>query len=129
MLTADLVSQLHTIGGLPEWEIYICMHLPDSPDAASSREQLVKGLLTRNAHYWEAQSERTEFLKALGFPQAWLLEAKSVWAKARGDQGGEMFHLELVLVCCFKAAEFQLFRTASLDVKCVESLQQSCFHQ
>lgn len=91
MLTADLVSQLHTIGGLPEWEIYICMHLPDSLDAASSREQLVKGLLTRNAPYWEAQSERTEFLKALGFPQAWLLEAKSVWAKARGDQEGEIF--------------------------------------
>ena len=91
MLTADLVSQLHTIGGLPEWEIYVCMHLPDSEDSAGSREQLVRGLLTRNAQHWGAQSNSEEFLKGLGFPQAWLLEAKAVWAKARGDQEGRVY--------------------------------------
>lgn len=90
MLTADLVSQLHTIGGLPEWEIYVCMHLPDSLDYPSSREQLVRGMLTRNAQHWEVQSDCTEFLKGLGFPQAWLLEAKAVWARMRGDQDGEI---------------------------------------
>ena len=91
MLTANLVSQLHTVGGLPEWEIYVGMHLPDFQDCASSREQLVRGLLTRNARHWEAESNCTEFVKGLGFPQAWLLEAKAVWAKARGDEEGEVY--------------------------------------
>ena len=89
MLTSDLVSQLHSIGGLPEWELYVSMHLPDFPETTGLREQLVRDLLMRNAQHWGAEDERTGFLKGLGFPQAWLLEAKAVLAKARGDQEGK----------------------------------------
>lgn len=88
-LTSDLVSQLHSLGGIPEWEAYIAMHLPDHPDLPHLREKLVRTVLMRNAAYWEGQGEKQEFLKGLGFPWVWFLEAMAIYARANGNTAGE----------------------------------------
>lgn len=89
ILTTDVVSQLHSIGGMEEWEVYVAMHLPDLPEAPHSREQLVRALLMRGAPLWQGQENKQDFLKGLGFPWAWFLEAMAIHARATGDKTGD----------------------------------------
>ena len=88
-LATDLLSQLRTIGGLPEWEIYVAMHLPDDFEDSSPREHVVRTVLMRNAPQWNDDGQRQCFLRGLGFPWVWYLEAMAVWARATGDKSGE----------------------------------------
>lgn len=86
MLASDVIAQLHTVGGLPEWEVYIAMNLPEHPDRPGLREQLVRHTLMRNAHCWADVPGCQDFIKALGFPQVWLLEAQTVNSHYRGNK-------------------------------------------
>ena len=91
MLGGDLVCQLHTLGGLPEWEVYAAMHLPTHghPDWRAARAQAVHDLLLRNGPHWAASPAARHFLARLRVPPEWVAEARSVWARYSGDKQGE----------------------------------------
>jgi hypothetical protein len=88
MLAGDLISQLQTPGGLPEWEVYVAATIPDSPEG-SSGGQVIRHMLARNGPHWAGNQRRQNFLtEEIGIPRPWLLEALSLWSKASGDPSG-----------------------------------------
>ena len=93
MLAGDLISQLHTRGGLPQWEVYVTATLPDS--MGSQRVEAVRGVLARNGPHWEADQEHRDFLvEEVGVPRKWLLESLALWAKAAGNPTGRLLAIE-----------------------------------
>jgi hypothetical protein len=93
MLAGDLISQLHTLGGVPEWEVYVASTIPDSPHAPpasqAQRSQLTRLMLARNGPHWGASQRRQDFLtQEVGVPRQWLLDALSLWCRASGDPSG-----------------------------------------
>jgi len=88
MLAGNLVSQLHTRGGLPQWEVYVAATLPEAPGCG--RSQAVRSALARNGPHWQESPEAQEFLvQEVGVPQGWLLESLSLCAKASGNPSGD----------------------------------------
>jgi len=90
MLAGDLISQLHTQGGLPEWEVYVAATIPDTPQATlGQRSQVTRHMLSRNGPHWGGSQRRQDFLtQEIGIPRLWLLESLSLWCKASGDPSG-----------------------------------------
>ncbi len=87
MLAGDLISELHTRGGLPQWEVYVAATIPDAPDC--QRAQAVRSVLARNGPHWHDSQERRDFLlHDVHVPRVWLLEAEALWAEASGNPSG-----------------------------------------
>lgn len=88
MVASDLIAQLHTVGGLPEWEVYVALHMPTfpHPDQQRARSRAVQELLLRNAPHWDAG--RRDLLRRWGVPRQWVAHALAVFAKSTGDPAG-----------------------------------------
>lgn len=73
-----MVAQLEAVGGLPQWAVYVALHLPD----AFQRVRTVEQLLTRHAAEWTADAGKREFLlQRLHIPAASLSAALALWAQ------------------------------------------------
>ncbi|KAF5830158.1 hypothetical protein DUNSADRAFT_14956 [Dunaliella salina] len=92
----DLILQVQQAGGMPEWAIYVAMHLPDSapawqaaghkPGSHSLRWHVVRELLVRSAPEWAGDGTKEAFLcDTLGVPAALVAEAVAVRAQHQGD--------------------------------------------
>lgn len=80
MVAMAVIAQLEAVGGLPEWAVYVALHLPD----AFQRARTVEQLLTRHASEWAADAGKHEFLlQRLQIPAASLSVALALWAQVK----------------------------------------------
>jgi hypothetical protein len=101
-LHAAMAAQLEA-AGLPQWAVFVALHLPDEPAAGGGggqappgpapgarRTRLVRELLRRHAAAWAADAAAAEafLVRRLRLPRAWLADALAGWARARGDVAG-----------------------------------------
>lgn len=78
MVTMAMVTQLEAVGDLPEWAVYVALHLPD----AFQRARTTTALLMQHAPEWAADAGKREFLlQRLGIPAEHISAALALWAQ------------------------------------------------
>lgn len=81
-ITTSYIAQIESMENLVHWAIYVALHIADD----DLRAKTVKDLLTRYCDQWREDDDLVGFLLGdLGIPQAWLEEAKIIWAESHGD--------------------------------------------
>lgn len=92
MVTMAMVTQLEAVGDLPEWAVYVALHLPD----AFQRARTITALLMQHAPEWAADAGKRDFLlQRLGIPAERISAALALWAQAQNRTSEQLASLAL----------------------------------